>query len=44
VGTTLFRKLGITFEDDQIATFMQDALATMNIGTPGTAVMKRFGT
>lgn len=38
--STLFRALGITFEDDQIAMFEKDALASMAIGGPPTSVMK----
>lgn len=39
--TTLFRALGITFEDDTIALYERDALAMMNVpGTPATQVMK----
>ena len=38
--TTLFRALGITFEDDMIAKFEKDALSMMTIGTPATQVMK----
>lgn len=37
--TTLFRALGITFEDDQIARFERDALALKTIGNPPTTVM-----
>lgn len=40
VGTTMFRALGITFEDDQIAAFEKDAAAVMNVGSPVTAIMK----
>lgn len=35
-----FRALGITFEDDLIATYERDALAVMTIGSPPTAIMK----
>lgn len=42
IGTTLFRKLGIPFEDDAIAKFEQDALASMNVGAPPTAIMKEM--
>jgi hypothetical protein len=37
---TLFRALGITFEDDLIATYEKDALALMSVGTPATQIMK----
>lgn len=40
VPATLFRALGLAFEDDQIAAFEKDALAQMNIGGPPTGVMK----
>lgn len=40
VGTTLFRALGISFEDDQIAAFEKDAMGVMNVGSPVTAIMK----
>lgn len=34
VPATMFRKIGIAFEDDLIAKFERDALATMSVGTP----------
>ncbi len=42
VPVTMFRALGITFEDDLIAQYEKDALASYNAGTPGTAVMKEI--
>lgn len=37
--TTLFRALGITFEDDLIAAYEKDALAMKTVGTPPTQIM-----
>lgn len=36
---TLFRALGITFEDDMIAAYEKDALAMKTVGTPPTQIM-----
>lgn len=40
VGTTLFRALGVTFQDDMIAKFMEDALAPKQVGKPATTIMQ----
>lgn len=39
IPATHFRALGITFEDDLIATYERDALAVKNVGTPATGIM-----
>lgn len=40
VPATSFRALGLAFEDDMIAQFERDALATTNLGTPSSQIMK----
>lgn len=38
--TTMFRALGIAFDNDQIAGFEKDALSVLQKGTPATPLMK----
>lgn len=40
VPTTMFRALGIAFDNDQIAKFQQDALQIVQKGTPPTPLMQ----
>lgn len=42
VPTTLFRALGITFEDDKIAKFEKDALGLVGTGNPATPLMREI--
>lgn len=40
VPATMYRALGITFEDDIIARYEKDALNMINVGSPSTAIMR----